>query len=400
MKILIVNKFLYPNGGSETYIFNLGEYLKKQGHDVQFFGMEHSGRCVGNNANVYTSEMDFHNGGLLSKITYSIKTIYNIEARKKIRIVLNDMNPDVVHLNNFTYQLTPSIILEIVKWRKETNRKCKIVFTAHDYNLICPNHMLNNPNTKENCDRCVYGSFISCIKGKCIHGSFIKSVIGALEGFYWRKKGVYQYLDTVICCSEFMKSKMDLVPVFQGKTVTMHNFIDRAEISNTEKKNYVLYFGRLSEEKGIKTLIEACKALPEIPFVIAGNGVLEGYFSDVTNIKYVGFVSGTALEKLIREALFSVYPSEWFENCPFSVMESLIYCTPVLGADIGGIPELINVGVTGYLFESGNVTDLIDKIRRMWYEREKTLEFSDNCKYIDFDDTQKYCDKLLSVYCE
>ena len=102
--------------------------------------MEHEGRCVGNRVNAYTSDMDFHGGSKLSKLTYPIKTIYSKEARVQLRKVLDDFKPDVCHLNNFNYQLTPSIILEIVKWRKETGRDCKIIFTAHDYQLVCPNH--------------------------------------------------------------------------------------------------------------------------------------------------------------------------------------------------------------------------------------------------------------------
>ena len=145
MRILMINKFLYPNGGSETYIFKLGEYLEMQGHKVEYFGMEHKGRCVGNNVNAYTSDMDFHGGSKLAKLTYPLKTIYSNEARRQIRKVLDDFKPDVCHLNNFNYQLTPSIILEIVKWRKQTGNNCKIIFTAHDYQLICPNHQLKNP---------------------------------------------------------------------------------------------------------------------------------------------------------------------------------------------------------------------------------------------------------------
>ena len=144
MRVLIINKFLYPNGGSETYIFKLGEALEQHGHEVQYFGMEHEGRCVGNRVNAYTSDMDFHGGSKLSKLTYPIKTIYSKEARVQLRKVLDDFKPDVCHLNNFNYQLTPSIILEIVKWRKETGRECKIIFTAHDYQLVCPNHVLAN----------------------------------------------------------------------------------------------------------------------------------------------------------------------------------------------------------------------------------------------------------------
>ncbi len=398
MKILMINKFLYPNGGSETYIFKLGEALKEHGHEVQYFGMEHEGRCVGNAVDAYTTDMDFHEGSKMSKLTYPLKTIYSKEARKKIRLVLDDFKPDVCHINNFNYQLTPSIILEIRKWEKQTKHKVKIIFTAHDYQLICPNHMLNNPNIHQNCEKCVNGTFLNCVKGKCIHGSIAKSLIGAVEAKFWKFKGVYKQFDAIICPTEFMKSKMDNNPVFADKTVAILNFVDNVEWKDTEKKDYVLYFGRFSEEKGIKTLIEVCKRLPEIPFVFAGSGPLEDEIIDIPNIKNVGFVTGFDLEKLIREAKFSVYPSEWYENCPFSVMESQMYGTPVLGANIGGIPELISEGKTGELFESGNVDELNTKIDTLWNNLNLTAEYSQNCKEIAFDTVERYYCKLMTIY--
>ena len=159
MKILLVNKFLYPNGGSETYIFKLGQQLMAMGHEVQYFGMDHPDRIVGNRVEAYTANMDFHGGSKLAKLIYPIKTIYSAEARKKIRLVLEDFQPDVCHLNNFNYQLTPSILLEIRKWEKESGHKCKILYTAHDYQLVCPNHMCRNPGTNENCEKCLSGNF-------------------------------------------------------------------------------------------------------------------------------------------------------------------------------------------------------------------------------------------------
>ncbi len=398
MRILFINKFLYPNGGSETYIFKIGEYLQSQGHEVQYFGMEHEGRCVGNRVNSYTSDMDFHEGSRLGKITYPIKTIYSSEARKKIRAVLDDFKPEVCHLNNFTYQLTPSVILEIDKWRRQTGNKCRIVFTAHDYNLICPNHMLNNPNTGENCEKCLGGSFINCVKGKCIHGSTAKSVIGAVEAYFWKLNGAYRHIDKVICCSGFMKDKMDRSPFFKGKTIAMHNFIDKTQWVQSEKKDYVLYFGRFSEEKGIGTLLKACRDLTNIRFIFAGSGPLEEAVSSVANIENVGFQAGDELERLIREARFSIYPSEWYENCPFSVMESQMYGTPVLGANIGGIPELIQDGRTGELFESGNADELKTKIQKLWTDRELTDRYSRNCKDFSFDDIEEYGIKLMKIY--
>lgn len=400
MKILMVNKFLYPNGGSETYMFKLGDYLQSEGHQVEYFGMEHGDRIVGNNVNAYTSNMDFHKDSKITKILYPIKTIYSFEARKKIKLVLDDFKPDIVHLNNFNYQLTPSIIIEIKKWNVKNNKKIKIVYTSHDLQLICPNHMMINPNTKEKCEKCIGGHFINCTRGKCIHGSTAKSVIGSLEAYFWKYKGIYKYIDKIICCSNFMKEKLDSNSILAKKTVALHNFIDDIPKRTSEKKDYILYFGRYSEEKGIGTLLEVCKELPDIKFIFAGSGPLEENVNKIHNIKNSGFLSGVLLRTLIEEALFSILPSEVFENCPFSVMESQALGTPVLGADIGGIPELIINNKTGELFESGNKEDLKRKIIGLWNDKELLHEYSVNCKNLDFDTIDLYYQKLMKIYCK
>ena len=397
MKILMVNKFLHPNGGSETYIFKLGEHLQALGHEVEYFGMEHEGRVVGNRVNAYTGNMDFHGGSKLAKLTYPIKTVYSAEARKKIRLVLDDFQPDVCHLNNFNYQLTPSIILEIRKWSRQTGRPCKIVYTAHDYQLVCPNHMCRNPNREENCEKCLSGQFLHCTKGRCIHGSLAKSAIGTMEATFWKWMGAYKQIDTIICCSNFMKTKLDANPVLAEKTVAIHNFVDRVERKNVEKKDYVLYFGRYSKEKGVATLVQVARELPQVQFVFAGSGPLEHLLDGVANIKNVGFQTGEALETLIREAGFTVCPSEWYENCPFSVMESQMYGTPVLGANIGGIPELIRVGETGELFESGNTAELKERLLSLWNDKVKMSAYAENCKNIDFDAIDRYAEKMMAL---
>ena len=240
--------------------------------------------------------------------------------------------------------------------------------------------------------------FLNCTKGKCIHGSTAKSAIGTMEALFWKINGVYKHIDTMICCSEFLKTRMDTNPLFAQKTIALHNFVDKVEWKETAKKDYVLYFGRFSKEKGIDTLIKVCKELPNIQFIFAGTGPLESKINEITNIKNVGFQTGETLEKLIREARFSVYPSEWYENCPFSVMESQIYGTSVLGANIGGIPELIEVGKTGELFESGNFVELKNKIQNLWNDKELTEQYSQNCKNIKFDDIDEYGDKLMEIY--
>ncbi len=397
MKILMINKFLHPNGGSETYMFELGKELVKQGHKVEYFGMEHAGRIVGNSVNAYTSDMDFHGGSKLKKLTYPVKTIYSFEARRQIRKVLDSFKPDICHLNNFNYQLTPSVILEIVKWRRKEKRKCRIVFTAHDYQLLCPNHMLNNHGTHENCEKCLGGHFTNCFKNKCIHGSRAKSLIGSLEASYWKLRGTYKYIDTIICCSEFMKSKMDTNPLFKEKTVALHNFIEDKPKKEVTKGDYVLYFGRYSQEKGIRTLIAAAGELPGINFIFAGKGPLEEETEGRPNIKNVGFKTGEELEKLIREAKFSIYPSEWYENCPLSVMESQALGTPVIGANIGGIPELIREGETGDLFTTKDRNELKEKIEALYNDKERLERYTNNCNITKFDSRAEYVEKLKSV---
>lgn len=397
MKILTVNKFLFKKGGSETYILKLGEQLKNMGCEVQYFGMEHQGNCVFNNAGQYTSDMDFHTASPLKKISYSLKTVYSKEAKAKIKAVLNDFKPDVVHLNNFNYQLTPSIILGIKEFEKESGKKIKTVYTAHDYQLICPNHMLYSNN--EICEKCTGGNFNECLKNKCIHGSAAKSLMGTIEAKYWNKRRVYENIDTVICPTEFMKNKLETNPIFRGKTVVLHNFTDNEatidkDAQTSKKDDYVLYFGRFDEEKGVKLF----DGLNDINLVCAGAGNLEDFINSLPNAKNVGFKTGEELNELIKNAACTIYPSIWYENCPFSVMESINSGTPVVGANIGGIPELIKNGENGFLFEPGNKKDLALKVKMILNNKNLAREMSENCFNTKFDNVREYAEKLIEIY--
>lgn len=397
MRILMVNKFLFPNGGSETYVFKLGKVLEKKGNEVQYFGMEHQGRIVGNRAESYTSSMDFHTGKM-QKLLYPFKIIYSREARIKIRKVLDDFKPDIVHLNNFNFQITPSVIYEIRKWGKKNSKYIPILYTAHDYQWVCPNHMLFIPAKNEKCFQCQGGRFGNCTKNRCIHNSRIKSFLGTLEAFLYQHLKTYEKVDMVICPSEFMKNKLADNSVLDGKLKVMYNFLDEKKKIQTEKKDYVLYFGRYAEEKGIHTLVEVCKQLPDIPFVFAGSGELENELSGCSNIKNMGFVTGKELEKLIAEAKFSVFSSKWYENCPFSVMESQFYGTPVIAANIGGVPELLETGITGDLFEPENIEDLKSKIESLWYNSDKWKTYTENCRKKKFTSADEYEEQLMNIY--
>lgn len=395
MKILIVNKFLFPNGGSETYIFELGKQLSKMGHQVQYFGMEHEGRIVGNDAESYTSDMDFHGNGL-SKLLYPFRILYSFEARKKIRVVLKDFEPDVVHLNNINFQITPSVIDEIRAYKK---KRIKIVFTAHDYQWVCPNHMMMIPSNKEMCFRCEGGRYGECIKNRCIHGSKVKSILGAVEALLHNKLlKTYAKVDKIICPSYFMENKLKTNPLLKDKLITIHNFLDANVEKNYEKQDYVLYFGRYSEEKGVKTLLDVCKELPDIPFIFAGGGPLEKEVSLIPNIENKGFLRGEELIRLISQAKFCIFPSEWYENCPFTVMEAQMYGTPVLAANVGGVPELLQEGVTGELFQAGNREELKEKVLSLWSQNNKLEQYTQKCKEVRFISLQKYCTRVVQIY--
>lgn len=391
MKVLMVNKFLYPNGGSETYIFKIGKQLEQMGHEVQYFGMADERNIVGNDRGLYTGNMDFHTGKL-KKLLYPFKIIYSREAGKKIRSLIQTIKPDVVHVNNISFQITPSILYEIKR------AGIPVLWTLHDYQLICPNHMLYNMEKKEICSRCLEKGVRSCVRNRCIHGSLAKSLIGMIEACFYRILGTYRLVDQVIYPSQFMADQIRPCGIFKGEGVVLHNFVEEAEWQEPQKEDYVLYFGRYSQEKGIYTLVQAAQKLPDIPFVFAGSGPLEHLLEGTGNIRNVRFQSGRELEELIRKARFSVYPSEWYENCPFSVMESQLYGTPVIGADRGGIPELIMEGKTGCLFRSGEWEDLAAKIKWLWDEKDVQREYQLACRQIRFDTVEQYCKKLIRLY--
>ncbi len=396
LKILFVNKFLYPKGGSETYIFNLASYLERKGHNVEYFGMEHRENIVTNSLNLSVNNMEFR-GKSIKKFLYPFKIIYSVEAKNKIREIILATKPDIIHLNNFNFQITPSILYEIKKYN------IPVVMTLHDYQLVCPNHMLCLENKKKICEECLGRKYTNCIKNKCIHNSRIKSVLAAAEGTIYYKLGTYEkYIDYFISPSAFLKNKIVEFGEKENKIMTIYNFVSDTTPNkvNDKKEKFILYFGRLSIQKGIATLIEASKRLPEINFVIAGGGELENQIKGIKNINYVGYKSGEELKALISNALFTICPSQWYENCPMSVLESQMYGTPVIGANIGGIPELIEDGKDGLLFKSGNVEDLVSKIKYLYSDTALLKSFSDSCakRVQQRFSIDSYYEELINVY--
>lgn len=398
MKILMVNKFLYPKGGSETYILKLGKILQEHGHEVQYFGLDNKKNTVGNRMQSYVTDMDFGKG-IRYNLHAPFRIIYNAEARRKIRWVLDDFRPDIVHLNNIQFHLTPSIILETEKYRKETGRMVKIIYTAHDYQLICPSHGLFDCDYRI-CEKCLGGNYTHCLRTKCVKNSWAKSLLGMLDAYFWKWSKAYSCIDTIICCSNFLKSKLDTQQRLRDKTVALHNFVDIVPPVEVEKEDYVLEFGHLSKDKGTLTLLEVAKRMPETRFVFAGYGAAETEIAKVPNAEYVGFKTGKDLEMMIRKAKISICPSEIYENCPFSVIESQMYGTPVIGSRMGGIPELITEGVSGELFVAGAPDDLERVMCKLLHTPGLLQMYAESCREQKFENPVSYYEKLMTIYGE
>ncbi|MDF2943985.1 MAG: hypothetical protein K0S01_2843 [Herbinix sp.] len=394
MKILMINKFLYARGGAETYFLKIGNFLEQAGHQVEYFGMYDEKNLVKNSANEYTTEMDFHTKGI-EKLFYPFRIIYSFEAKRKVRNVIQKFKPDIVHLNNINFQLTPSIIEEIHK------HHIPMVQTVHDYQMLCPNHLMFDIHTKKTCELCLNGSKWNCTKKNCIASSKIKSAIGSIEAILYRKRKTYQLVDLYICPSHFIEDKLHQSNQFYGKTITIHNFIELKEIEDySTKGDYVLYFGRLSEEKGLEMFLDCCRKLSHINFKIAGTGPLADKCKDIPNVEFVGFKSGEELDTLIRRAKFSVYPSIWYENSPLAVLESKSLGTPVIASKMGGIPELIEDNETGIIIEDINEDKLAIEINTLYQDNERIIVMSKNCieKREKMISLEAYAHKMVEIY--
>ncbi len=381
----MVNKFLYPRGGSESYMLSLGEHLRKIGHDVEYFGMYDEKNTVGNSAGKYTQNMDFHSKGI-GRFLYPFKIIYSFEARKKIMQVIDDFKPDIVHMNNINFQLTPSIIYGIKK------KGVPLVQTVHDYQMICPNHLLYNFDKNCPCEKCVGGSHINCIKNKCIHGSVVKSVLGVVEAKLYSWLRTYKKVDLFVCPSNFLEKKLLAAKkYYKGKTKTVHNFINKESFKGSDRKeeNYIVFVGRLSEEKGTRYIAETARLLPEYIFKVAGNGPDEDVLKGIPNVELTGFLTGDRLTELVKNAKVLILPSVCYENCPLSILEAHCMGVPVITMNSGGMAELVKDGVTGTLVNTPTPEAIAIKIKETVENGEYYGTLRENCK--------KEKDNILSV---
>lgn len=396
MRILMVNKFLYPRGGAETYMLRLGEALTDCGYEVEYFGMYDEKNTVGNSLGLYTRNVDFHSNSV-RRLSYPFKIIFSFEAKRKIAKILDVFKPDIVHMNNINFQITPSIIYEIKK------RNIPLVQTVHDYQMICPNHLLYDFAENMPCTRCIGGSRFNCLKHKCIHLSRTKSLIGTIEGLLYSVLKTYKMVDLYICPSRFLERKLlEASDVYKGKTCAMHNFIKTPEYHYISEKSepYILFAGRFSKEKGIELLAETAKLLPEMKFVAAGSGPDENLISGIPNIELKGFLTGSAFEMLIASAAAVIVPSVCYENCSLTILEAHSMGVPVITMNNGGMAELVSDGENGILIDKPNPEAAAAAVKKLTENPEFYRAIKQNCmkSAADIITAEKYCGILTEKY--
>lgn len=397
MKILQVSKFLVRRGGVETYLLDLGALLEGAGHDVQYFGMDDPAKVVGNRYNIYAPGMELSGRQGLERVKDVSRSIDSAENGKRMSELLDAFQPDVVHFNNIHYHLTPSVIEAAAEYRAKAGHPVALVMTMHDYHSVVPCDGCMNNKSYEICDSCLDGHFVRCAVRGCTRGGRAKSLVATAEAYHWKRRHAYGKLDAVICPSNYMKQKFDRVADFAGRTLHLPNFTN-LERRTYEKSRYVLYFGAYNRDKGVGTLLEVAKKHPEIEFKFAGKGLLAPSMQGLPNVEDLGFNTGDSLREIVGRGTLTAMPSECLENSPFAVLEALCSGTPVLGARIGGIPELISNGVTGELFEFRNPIDLEAKLVSLWNDPERCARYAANCATFEPMSPERYLNELTGVY--
>lgn len=400
MRILQINNFHYRRGGSEAVYFNTAELLKKNGHEVIFFssGAEENLLCEQSKYFVSNINDILRWKGLQNYF-------YNREAKAKLEALILAEKPDIAHAHLFWGNISPSIFSVLKK------HKIPLIHTAHDYRMVCPAYTFTDSSGNV-CEKCRGKNFYWCAVKRCSKGHLLESLIMTSE-MYFRNSffSPVNNLDGVIYVSNFSKQKhLQYKPSFSKVPgIVLHNFVaeKKSDFLAQNKRSYFLYFGRLSHEKGVRTLIEAFRRMPDLQLKIVGIGPEEQELIDyvrnnkITNIEFMGFKTGDDLKKLVSAASFVIVPSEWYENNPMTVIEAYSMGVPVIGAKIGGIPEILPDGKTGFLFAPKDVEGLkyavsrASRLNAAEYKamRDNALQFA-----ADHFDVHLYYQKLIDFY--
>lgn len=423
MRILLVNKFHYRKGGAETYYLTVGSELERMGHEVAYFSMRHPDNLPCRWDKYFVTQREYNNvKSPLKAARDGMALVYSPEAKRNFQALCEEFRPDVVHLNNVHRQITLSIL--DAPYLREN--KVPVFYTAHDYVTVCPGYLMLDGGGRV-CDACLEdGRYRHCIENRCVKGSRAKSALAAMEASFNRAHKSNRRIDRVIAPSRFMRSKLIEGGWPEGKVVFLQNFADDAILDRaanagadaTDRENpYLLFLGRLSAEKGVDTLLRAFDiALPSLPqdmrLVVVGDGpdaaefkALASSLGCASRIEFAGYQTGGALQSFVERASLAIASSRWRENMPYSIVEAFAAGTPVVGTDIGGIPELVYEGKTGFICEPGGVQSMADAISRgtnAFLDRSAYSRLQSNCRSYVMQNCsrEKFMNDLVNLYKE
>lgn len=354
--LLSVNSYHHVRGGSDAVYFNHARMMERQGWSNSFFSMRHPKNEPCETEAHFADRIDFEDRrGAWSTAVSAARIIYSRQAQERLSNLLDVRPADVAHYHCIYHHLSPSVLVEAKR------RRIPTVMTAHDLKLACPNYKMMTHDGV--CERCKGGKVWNASIHRCIKGSTAASALVAIESAAHKSLGLYRNnIDHIIAPSQFYRQKLIEWGWDPSVITYIPNCINHLPDRAPPPGNYLLYFGRLAPEKGLSTLIQAAKAA-NTPVKIAGTGPEEEKLRSLSAdldapVQFLGFKSGKDLWELVDGARAIILPSEWYENGPMSVLEAFARGKPLIGASIGGIPELIEQDESGWSFEPGNVTEL------------------------------------------
>ena len=357
LKILLINNCHYRRGGADVVYLNTGDLMTSRGHDVGYFSTKSQYNYPAPYSEFFVRDIDALKLNFVEQLAFMPRKLYSWESYRNLKKVVDHFQPDLAHIHLYKGGLTAAILPVLRK------KKIPTVITLHDYSLLCPRNIMIDGNGKI-CERCLTATRLNCIYHRCNRKNLYYSIVNYLE--FVLNNDIFNprnYFNRIICVSKFNYLKHSSHPLFKERFMHLYNFYPLLSQSNpnTEKGSYFLFYGRLAPEKGVMTLINTWKRLgKEVHLKIIGEGAMSAMIKDeiknnnLTNIEFLGFRKGEELFSYIRNASFVLVPSEWYENNPLTIVEAYSVGKPVIGSNIGGIPELIIEEKTGYLFSMGN----------------------------------------------
>jgi glycosyltransferase involved in cell wall biosynthesis len=365
LRVLLINNHEQIGGGSERVYQSTARLLETAGHEVATLSCGSAAAEPSRPGTLLPLNGYIVPRSPVATLRNLSRYVYWPRAAAELDRLLESFRPDVVHLHIFYGQLS-SAILPVLR-----RRRVRTVMTVHEYRMLCPVSTLYTPGLGV-CERCAGGNYLPAVRHRCNRGSLAASTLSAVECMVRDARFDYgEHIDHFLMVSRFCLDKhLQHRPQLASKSSVLYNFVETGRDPGQPSAGLptVLYAGRLAPEKGLSLLCDAVARRRDLRLQIAGAGPLEETlrqrFRDAASIEFVGKLDSESLRTRMNEAWCTVAPSEWYENNPMSVLESMACGTPVLGARIGGIPELVRPDQTGWLFEPSSQQSLSDALDR------------------------------------